>query len=292
LAESDHDVAALLAALRGEVESCTLCRLHETRTQAVFGDGDPNAGLMFVGEAPGYHEDKQGRPFVGAAGKLLEELLASIGLAREQVFIANVLKSRPPGNRDPQADEIEACQPYLMRQIALIRPAVICSLGNFATRLLSGSQSGITKVHGVPQLHEVEGHRFYLYPIYHPAAALYTPAMLETLRADFFRLPQLISASPPAIDTGADEDVGEAEARRVDTDGSLHESATMGAGGVQESSAGGDAGRTLDGPAGSGGGADVGGAGDRPAAAGAAERTPFRAATMGPPADEEQLGLF
>jgi DNA polymerase len=197
VSQGNRDVPAQLAALRREVESCTRCRLHETRTQAVFGEGDPCARLMFVGEAPGYNEDKQGRPFVGAAGKLLEELLASIGLSREQVFIANVLKSRPPDNRDPQSDEIDACKPYLMRQVELIRPAVICSLGNFATKLLSGNQSGITKVHGVPQLREIQGHRFHLYPIYHPAAALYTPAMLETLRADFFRLPQLIAAPPP-----------------------------------------------------------------------------------------------
>jgi DNA polymerase len=194
---AEQDVEAQLAALRSEVECCGRCVLSGTRTQAVFGEGDARAGLMFVGEAPGYNEDKQGRPFVGAAGKLLAELLGSIGLTREQVYIANVLKSRPPDNRDPRPEEIEACKPYLMRQIALIRPAVICSLGNFSTKLLSGSQSGITKVHGVPQLREVEGHRFYLYPIFHPAAALYTPAMLETLKADFYRLPQLMATPPP-----------------------------------------------------------------------------------------------
>ena len=114
----------------------------------MFGEGDPGADLMFVGEAPGYHEDQQGRPFVGQAGKLLEQLLASIGLTREQVFIANVLKSRPPNNRDPRPEEIDACQPYLWRQIEIIRPKVICTLGNFATKLLSGDQTGITRVHG------------------------------------------------------------------------------------------------------------------------------------------------
>ena len=118
------DVIAALDALREEVEACTRCALHETRTRAVFGEGDPGADLMFVGEAPGYHEDQQGRPFVGQAGKLLEQLLASIGLTREQVFIANVLKSRPPNNRDPRPEEIDACQPYLWRQIELIRPKV------------------------------------------------------------------------------------------------------------------------------------------------------------------------
>ncbi len=201
------DVVAGLDALRREVGACTRCPLHETRTQAVSGEGDPGARLMFVGEAPGYHEDKQGRPFVGAAGKTLDELLASIGFAREQVFIANVLKCRPPGNRDPRPDEIAACRPYLEAQVALIRPVVICSLGNFATKLLSGDQSGITKVHGAPQIREVGGHRFHLYPIFHPAAALYTPAMLETLRADMYRLPQLLTEPLPQPAAGpASED--------------------------------------------------------------------------------------
>lgn len=205
-----NDVVDRLAALRREVEACTRCPLHETRTQAVFGEGDPHSRLMFVGEAPGYHEDRQGRPFVGAAGKLLEELLGSIELTREQVFIANVLKSRPPENRDPRPGEIDACRPYLEAQIALIRPVVICSLGNFATKLLSGSQRGITKVHGVPQEQEIGDHRFYLYPIYHPAAALYTPRMLDTLRADVFRLPQLMTT--PLPDVARDEGIERVEA--------------------------------------------------------------------------------
>jgi DNA polymerase len=156
---------------------------------------------MFVGEAPGYHEDKQGRPFVGAAGKLLGDLLATIGLSREQVYITNVLKSRPPNNRDPQPDEVEACKPFLLMQIGLIQPRVICTLGNFATKLLSGSPLGITRVHGQPQMQEVGGHRFYLYPIFHPAAALYTPSMLDTLRADFLRLPDLLGADAPGTET-------------------------------------------------------------------------------------------
>ena len=153
--------------------------------QVVFGTGDADADLMFVGEAPGFHEDQQGKPFVGQAGKLLDKLLEEIGLAREQVFIANVLKCRPPGNRDPQPTEIDACKGHLFRQIELIQPRVICTLGNFATKLLSGSPQGITKVRGVPQLHEIGGRNVFLYPIFHPAAALYTPAMLEQLRADF-----------------------------------------------------------------------------------------------------------
>ncbi len=185
--------------LRREVENCTRCALHETRTRAVFGEGDPRADLMFVGEAPGYHEDQQGRPFVGSAGKLLEELLASIGMRRSQVFIANVLKSRPPDNRDPRPDEIAACEPYLWRQIALIQPRVVCSLGNFATKLLSGEPTGITRVRGRAQLRELGGRAVYLYPIFHPAAALYTPAMLTTLREDVLRLPELLASPPPEL---------------------------------------------------------------------------------------------
>ena len=195
---TDDDLDAL-AALCAEVEACTLCDLHATRTRAVPGEGDPASDLMFVGEAPGYHEDQQGRPFVGQAGKLLEQLLVSIGLTREKVFIANVLKSRPPNNRDPRPEEIAACQPYLWRQIALIRPKVICTLGNHATKLLTGDPAGITRVHGRPQAMTINGVSLYLYPIFHPAAALYTPAMLTTLKEDFARLPELIAhAAPPA----------------------------------------------------------------------------------------------
>ncbi len=197
MAPATDDVIAALDALRGEVECCSNCILAETRTKAVFGEGDPGADLMFVGEAPGYHEDQQGRPFVGQAGKLLEQLLASIGLTREQVYIANVLKSRPPNNRDPRPEEIDACRPYLWRQIEIIRPKVICTLGNFATKLLSGDQRGITKVHGQPRATEIAGHRLYLYPIFHPAAALYTPANLATLKEDFLRLPELLAHAAP-----------------------------------------------------------------------------------------------
>lgn len=200
---ADTDVIAALDALRAEVECCTRCVLHATRTHAVFGEGDPAADLVFVGEAPGYHEDQQGRPFVGQAGKLLEQLLASIGLTRQQVFIANVLKSRPPNNRDPRPEEIEACRPYLQRQIALIKPRVVCTLGNFATKLLSGNPAGITRVHGHPQAVEIGGHGVYLYPIFHPAAALYTPSMLATLEQDFLRLPELLSHAAPRDEDAA-----------------------------------------------------------------------------------------
>jgi DNA polymerase len=184
--------------------SCTRCRLSEGRTQVVFGAGNPRADLMFVGEAPGFHEDKQGVPFVGQAGKLLDGLLAGVGLRREDVYIANVLKCRPPGNRDPQADEIESCEPHLFRQIELIEPKVIATLGNFATKLLSGRPLGITRVHGQEQELTIAGRNLVLYPLYHPAAALYTPAMLKVLESDFARLPEIIgggaTASAPVVE--------------------------------------------------------------------------------------------
>jgi DNA polymerase len=185
--------SAELERLAGEWRSCERCALAATRTQVVVGSGDPDADLMFVGEAPGFHEDRQGVPFVGQAGGLLEGLLADIGLSRELVYIANVLKCRPPGNRDPQPAEIEACQGYLLRQVELIRPRVVCTLGNFATKLLSGSQLGITRVRGRPQTCRLGEVEVQLYPIYHPAAALYTPSMLDTLRADFALLPDLLA---------------------------------------------------------------------------------------------------
>src|SRR5437867_4450382 len=189
----------MLDALRTEASACTRCRLAEGRTQVVFGNGDPSADLMFVGEAPGFHEDKQGVPFVGAAGKLLDQLLAGIGLTRADVFVANVLKCRPPGNRDPMPDEIEACEGHLWRQIELIQPRVVATLGNFATKLLSGRPTGITRVHGQEQETTLGGRRVLLYPIYHPAAALYTPRMLEVLKSDFARLPELLGreVAPP-----------------------------------------------------------------------------------------------
>jgi len=190
---------AELAAYATETSACTRCRLASGRTQVVFGVGDPAADLMFVGEAPGFHEDKQGYPFVGQAGKLLDQLLAGIGLTRDNVYIANVIKCRPPGNRDPQPDEIEACERHLFRQIELIRPKVVATLGNFATKLLSGKPTGITRVHGVEQEVTLGGSRVLLYPLYHPAAALYTPAMLSVLEQDFTRLPELMGReiAPP-----------------------------------------------------------------------------------------------
>jgi uracil-DNA glycosylase len=188
-----------LNAFAAEVAGCTRCALAQGRTQVVFGSGDPDADLMFVGEAPGFHEDKQGVPFVGAAGKLLDQLLREIGLTRKDVFVANVLKCRPPGNRDPLPEEIEACESHLWHQIELIQPKVVATLGNFATKLLSGRPTGITRVHGQEQEATLGGRRVLLYPIYHPAAALYTPRMLEVLRSDFARIPELLGreTAPP-----------------------------------------------------------------------------------------------
>lgn len=190
-------MTAELAAYAEVASGCTRCRLAQGRTQVVFGAGNPEADLMFVGEAPGFHEDKQGLPFVGQAGKLLDRLLAGIGLGRDDVYIANVVKCRPPGNRDPMPDEIEACEGHLFRQVELIRPSVIATLGNFATKLLSGKPAGITRVHGSEQRTTLAGRPVTLFPLYHPAAALYTPAMLQVLESDFGRLPQLLGASEP-----------------------------------------------------------------------------------------------
>jgi len=188
-----------LDAYAQSVAGCTRCRLAQGRTQVVFGAGNPHAELMFVGEAPGFHEDKQGLPFVGQAGKLLEKLLAGVGMQRTDVYIANVLKCRPPGNRDPQPDEIEACESHLFRQIELIEPTIVATLGNFATKLLSGRPLGITRVHGQEQETTLGGRTVTLYPLYHPAAALYTPAMLKVLESDFARIPELLgrALAPP-----------------------------------------------------------------------------------------------
>ena len=210
------DRIAELRAYAEETSGCTRCGLAETRTQVVFGSGNPDADLLFVGEAPGFHEDQNGVPFVGQAGKLLERLLAGIGLERSDVYIANVLMCRPPQNRDPQADEIAACEPHLFRKIELIRPAVVATLGNFATKLLSGKPVGITRVHGQEQQVTLGGNTVLLYPLYHPAAALYTPSMLKVLEQDFARLPALIGtrAGAPAPATGLPSELERAPAAR------------------------------------------------------------------------------
>ena len=188
-----------LKAVYRQASVCTRCpQLAATRQTVVFGAGNADADLMFVGEAPGANEDKQGLPFVGQAGRLLDTLLGEIGLTRGDVFVANVLKCRPPGNRDPLPQEIDNCQDYLFRQLELIEPKVICTLGNFSTKLLRADPAtGITRLHGREEIRRIGPRRVRLYPIYHPAAALYTPKMLEILREDFHRLPALLALDPP-----------------------------------------------------------------------------------------------
>ncbi len=198
-----------------QAQSCTRCaELAAARKTVVFGAGNADADLMFVGEAPGASEDEQGLPFVGRAGKLLDSLLGEIGLARSDVFVCNTLKCRPPGNRDPQPIEIDNCRDYLLRQVELIAPSVICTLGNFSTKLLRDDPTGITRLHGQPEVRLLGRKAVRLYPIYHPAAALYTPRMLETLREDFARLPELLALGapdqPPPQDLPPQSDVQEA----------------------------------------------------------------------------------
>jgi len=178
--------------------ACTRCpQLASTRTQVVFGAGNADADLMFVGEAPGAKEDERGIPFVGASGKLLDGLLEEVGLVRADVFIGNVLKCRPPDNRDPLPAEIENCSTYLLRQVELIRPRVICTLGNFSTKLLRGDPTGISTLHGRTEILTIGCCAVRLYPLFHPAAALYTRSLLDTLREDFARLPALLALDPP-----------------------------------------------------------------------------------------------
>lgn len=183
---------AQLKILNKEIRSCEKCPLHKTRTQGVPGEGPADADILFIGEAPGQNEDLQGIPFIGAAGKFLVELLASIGLTREQVFIANVLKSRPPGNRDPLPEEAAACWPFLERQVAIIDPKLVILLGRHSMdRFLPGLK--ISQAHGRPKRRLVSGlgTRVYL-PIYHPAAALYNGSLRQTLFDDFAKIPAIL----------------------------------------------------------------------------------------------------
>ena len=195
-----------LKAVWQQAQTCAKCpQLASTRTKVVFGAGNADADLMFVGEAPGANEDRLGLPFVGQAGKLLAQLLEEIGLSRSDVFIANLLKCRPPGNRDPLPGEIDACQDYLFRQLELIEPRVVCTLGNFATKLLRADvATGITRLHGRAEERTIGPRAVRLYPLFHPAAALYTPSMLATLREDFHRLPELLEHEPPEQPAPAD----------------------------------------------------------------------------------------
>jgi uracil-DNA glycosylase len=189
-------VTTTLEDLAQEAATCTKCRLSAGRTQVVFGVGNPTADLMFIGEAPGFHEDKQGEPFVGAAGQLLTTLLAEIGLRRDDVMIVNVLKCRPPGNRDPLPDEIESCTPYLREQIRLVDPRIIMTLGNFATRYILERPGGITRVRG--ERFHVEGR--IVIPTFHPAAILRgggaASKQMEAVRQDFQMVKELLADVP------------------------------------------------------------------------------------------------
>ena len=174
--------------IRAQVEACHACSLSEGRTNIVFGEGDPHARIMIVGEAPGKNEDLQGRPFVGAAGKFLDELLGVAGIRREDVFIANVLKCRPPSNRNPRPDEIEACAPFLREQTKAIDPIVIVTLGNFATQFILRTQTGITHLRGTIQ----QAGRFTVMPVFHPAAAIYDRSKRDVLLSDFEQIGALV----------------------------------------------------------------------------------------------------
>lgn len=174
--------------LRVQVESCRRCPLCDGRTQTVFGVGNPHARVMFIGEAPGKNEDLQGEPFVGAAGHYLNELLGCAGLRREDVFIATVLKCRPPGNRDPRPEEVQTCTPYLREQTRTIDPEVLVTLGKFSTQFVLKTQVGITRLHGRVQ----RAGKFLVFPIFHPAAALYDGAKREAMENDFVTLGQLL----------------------------------------------------------------------------------------------------
>ncbi|MBN1813620.1 MAG: uracil-DNA glycosylase [Anaerolineae bacterium] len=176
-----------LQALAAEITQCTKCLLHRGRTKAVPGEGPANSEIVFIGEAPGFHEDQQGRPFVGAAGRFLEELLESIGLTRQDVYIANVIKCRPPGNRDPLPDEIEACKPFLDRQLDLIQPRIVVTLGRFSMAR-AFPKARISQIHGQPR--KIGG--IVYYPMYHPAAALHQPSLRRTIEEDMQRIPELL----------------------------------------------------------------------------------------------------
>jgi len=212
--------AAALSEAAVEAAGCMRCALAEGRTQVVFGQGNRDAELALVGEAPGFHEDREGVPFAGRAGELLERLLGGVGIAIEDVYLATVLKCRPPGNRDPLPEEIAACEPHLYAELELVQPRVVASLGSFATTLLSGRSLGITRVHGQEQSVTLGGRSVVLYPLYHPAAALYAPAMLDVLTQDMARLPALLSHDErsddinPAVTRPAPESPAAAPARQ------------------------------------------------------------------------------
>ncbi|MBA2468625.1 MAG: uracil-DNA glycosylase [Chloroflexia bacterium] len=190
-----------LEQVASEVKVCPLCELCRSRTHAVPGEGNPQARVMLVGEGPGWHEDQQGKPFVGASGKFLSELLTNAGLSRDEVFITNVVKCRPPGNRDPLPDEIQACSGYLERQINLIEPDVIVTLGRFSmSKFFPGEK--ISKIHGLPK----EIGRRLVVPMYHPAAALHQGALKATIQEDFDTLPKLLADRERARETSRERE--------------------------------------------------------------------------------------
>ncbi|HSA62548.1 MAG TPA: uracil-DNA glycosylase [Nitrospiraceae bacterium] len=192
-----------LQELAKSLHNCQRCKLAKLgRTQVVFGVGNPHASIMFVGEAPGFNEDQKGEPFVGAAGKLLNDLLQSANLSRDEIYIANVIKCRPPNNRDPEPDEVETCKPFLLQQIQMIRPKLVCTLGNWATQTLLERKIGITKVKA--QAFYMKD--FVLFPLLHPAAALHQGGLLDTLKEDFKKLKEFLDRhtkpAEPAIAAG------------------------------------------------------------------------------------------
>ena len=191
-----------LPELAKSLHNCQRCKLAKLgRTQVVFGVGNPHASIMFVGEAPGFNEDQKGEPFVGAAGKLLNDLLASANLSRDQIYIANVIKCRPPNNRDPEPDEVDTCKPFLMQQIQMIRPKLVCTLGNWATQTLLERKVGITKVKA--QAFYMKD--FVIFPLLHPAAALHQGNLLDTLKEDFKKLKEFLDrhSQPAPAETSA-----------------------------------------------------------------------------------------
>ena len=210
-ATTPNRVALELAAVARDADSCTACGLSATRTQTVPGEGSPTAQIVFVGEAPGAREDQVGRPFVGASGRLLDDLLASIGLRREEVFILNTVKCRPPSNRNPQKSETEACAPFLTRQLQALQPRVIATLGTHALAVFAPNAK-IAEVHGRPYAQTAEDQRgsAVLFPLYHPAAALHNGSLRPTLERDMLALGAYLSAD-------AREGAGEATLREVDS---------------------------------------------------------------------------
>ena len=198
--ESKNPKADLLETIIKGVKTCKSCHLSRTRTNAVPGEGNIDAEIMFVGEAPGYHEDTKARPFVGQAGKVLDNLLKGIGLEREKVYITNIVKCRPPENRDPQPDEINLCIPHLLKQIAIIQPKVICTLGRFAFAEIMERKVFISSEHGRPfktQPTNRIGANINVFPLYHPAATLHQPSLLNALKEDFVKLQKFLTSPPP-----------------------------------------------------------------------------------------------